>query len=426
MVNISRPSGVNVGINNPGTTVYIKGNESIDGSLRYQVVPNGSIGVTEIQERKSGLWQPASFKTGADSLLVGTLVSLSVAGTHLMTVDDSRAHFLARSSFEDGVSTSLAIMLNAFSFSERVILSPDEDGSFIGTSISTVSTNTFHVIAGKFYFKTSTIAASQPVTIRVWNGTDDTGLLIFEQTYPASEFPENTEISLSIEGFVEFSPGDNVFTRITSDAQFSLRTNIAETVWWFAADFSLVRDDDLLQTTQFISGDSFDQGDWTTQDRKVFVCNVTGIQTGTFNDNLEKWDILEPPTMHDRQDIILNGPITTTSTTFVDIPGAQLTTKDLGSEGNYQVWVNVSVQQNTNNSSVTFRALLDGVAGEVLTISFGPAAANNPTIATIIGQNSSISSGSLVEFQWLVSGGEGQINNLTSLIDGIRTDRIIT
>jgi len=56
------------------------------------------------------------------------------------------------------------------------------------------------------------------------------------------------------------------------------------------------------------------------------------------------------PIFHDRQDISVDGPITTTSNTFVDIPGAELTTKDLGSTGNYQAWLSASIQQSNQSS----------------------------------------------------------------------------
>ena len=125
-----------------------------------------------------------------------------------------------------------------------------------------------------------------------WSGLDDTGILIFDQTYPASDFPANTEIRLTLEGFLEFDFGDNTFTRISSAANFSLRTNLAGTVWWLAVDFSSIKDDDLLQTVEYVSGDNFTLGDWSIQDRKVFEANLTGPQTGTFDDNIDKWDKL--------------------------------------------------------------------------------------------------------------------------------------
>lgn len=51
---IQRPPGVNVGVNNPGTTVYFKGNETTDGSLRIVADDTGLFGVMET--RVSGVW----------------------------------------------------------------------------------------------------------------------------------------------------------------------------------------------------------------------------------------------------------------------------------------------------------------------------------------------------------------------------------
>lgn len=130
-------------------------------------------------------------------------------------------------------------------------------------------------------------------------------------------------------------------------------------------------------------------------------------------------------TQHDRQDIIVEGPITTTSTTFVDIPGAQLITGDLGEPGNYQIELSMSVQQSNNNTSISFRAVIDGVPGEGRSVFFGPGSSNEPQHATLIGQANSMASGTTFKIQWSVSGGEGQINGLRLMIDGVPVERVI-
>lgn len=272
--------------------IYIRGDAVTDGSLRYSVTPRGNTDITEIQRRRNGVWQPTSFKTGADSVAVGTLVALSAAGDNLITTDaDNHIHFHARSSFENGVTNGLANIVNALAFFERVVFRSDESGEFTGQVISTVDLNiTAHLLTSKFYFKTGAAAATAPVRIQSWEGTDDTGLLIFDQTYEQELFPANTEIALTLEGFLEFHIGDNTFTKISSDNDFSLKTDATVTVWWLAVDFSSIKDDDLLQTTEWVSGDTFTKGDWSTRNRKVYEANETGIQSGTFDDNSDKWD----------------------------------------------------------------------------------------------------------------------------------------
>ncbi len=58
---IQRPSGVNVGVNNPGDTIYIKGNKSTDGSLR--LIADASVTFGVMEQRVSGIWVIADLQT---------------------------------------------------------------------------------------------------------------------------------------------------------------------------------------------------------------------------------------------------------------------------------------------------------------------------------------------------------------------------
>lgn len=131
------------------------------------------------------------------------------------------------------------------------------------------------------------------------------------------------------------------------------------------------------------------------------------------------------PIFHDRQKVVVVGPITTTSTTFVDIPGAILTTKDLGLTGNYQAWLSLSIQQSNNNSLINFRAVIDGVPGGVRSVDFGPSSADNPHHVTVIAQRENVVPNITVQIQWSVSAGTGQINDLIMMIDGIPEVRVV-
>ena len=51
---IQRPPGINVGVNNPGTTVYIKGSEFVDGSQR--IVYSEPNGPPQFEARILGIW----------------------------------------------------------------------------------------------------------------------------------------------------------------------------------------------------------------------------------------------------------------------------------------------------------------------------------------------------------------------------------
>jgi len=66
-ITIQRPSGVNVGVNNPGTTVYIQGRENLDGSVRLITDEDGNI-LAEI--RVSGVWSPTDMQFSYSSHVI--------------------------------------------------------------------------------------------------------------------------------------------------------------------------------------------------------------------------------------------------------------------------------------------------------------------------------------------------------------------
>lgn len=292
-VEISRPPGVNVGVNNPGDIVYIQGSESVDGSIRLEITQVDSTDVTEIQKRISGIWQPTSLKTGPNSVFIGLNVALGAAGHHLITVDpDGHQHFHGHNTFDGELTIADATILNAYFAADRVIIQPDDSGEFTGTLIGFAALTGLHVLSRVGYLKVGATAASDTIRIQIFDGTDNTGTVIFDQSYPASQFPANTEITFAADGFIEFETGQTTFLQISSPGTFSLKMNAAVTEFWFASDVSLIHEDDMLQTTEWISGDSFSQGVLTIQDRKIYEANETGIQTVSFDDNIDKWDQL--------------------------------------------------------------------------------------------------------------------------------------
>ena len=53
---ISRPSGVNVGVRNPGDTIYVKGSEFVDGSARFRAAEAAEPLEIFAEERIDGVW----------------------------------------------------------------------------------------------------------------------------------------------------------------------------------------------------------------------------------------------------------------------------------------------------------------------------------------------------------------------------------
>jgi len=135
--------------------------------------------------------------------------------------------------------------------------------------------------------------------------------------------------------------------------------------------------------------------------------------------------LFRKPTFHDRSAIMVEGPITTTSSTFVDIPGATITTGDLGEPAVYDFWINFELTHSNNNSSVSFRVTIDGIPGPVRTIARGPNTSNDPSIVSLANQSPPIGSSVAFQIQWSTPSGTATINDLTLSFDGIADSRII-
>ena len=220
-------------------------------------------------------------------------VGITKIGHHIAEKSgEGHLHFFAHNEFTDGLTMVGPQVINAYSFTERLVYQSDNTGSFTGTLLEYTIPSAIHVITKKFYLQTDATAATQPFRVQIWEGTDDTGTLITDQTYLANELPSSSEVALDIDGYQEYDAGVTYFLRYTSDANFSLKMDVINTSPWLAADSSLLREDDIFSTKQWVSGESWDEGDYYIYENKIYVCNVTGIQTGTFESNSDLWDDL--------------------------------------------------------------------------------------------------------------------------------------
>lgn len=269
-------------------TVYLAGREDLDGSLRFTT--DADTGFTEIQGRVDGVWQPADFETGPRSLWLGRNVGVASIGKHMaMETADGMLHFMAHNKFDGETNITDTHIINATSFEADVEVQPDQSGTWSGTVLEYSIPVTAHTLLSRLSMKTGTIAASSPVRFQIWMGTDDTGQLIFDQTYSTATFAANSDAVLILDGHTEYEDGTDIFTRISSDNTFSLKTNAVQTIPYYKVDYSYLVEDNLLQTQEWIDGGAYTEGEYFINDRMIYVCNVTGTQTGTFASNADKW-----------------------------------------------------------------------------------------------------------------------------------------
>jgi hypothetical protein len=324
--------------------IYITGDKNTDGSKRLLIEEEDPYRIV-VQERIDGVWVLTSLKLGPSSVHLGPRTAVTIAGHHLMTRDsDDQYHFYAHSAFNGETTDSSAKIVEAYQYIPRSVVVPDDTGEWTGQIYSYyISPSLDYRMLKKAYYKTGSIAATSPVRVQVWEGTDETGAISFDQTYPSSIFVANSEITITAEGFVEFREGANYYVKMSSDSPFSLRTTFDLSKPWTAGDAVLLREEDILQILQWKSGNLYTINQWVVYNKKIYVCNTTGIQTGTFLDNLIKWEILGEPRIRIGS-IVVGGntsatPITLAST-FYDLNLNGLATET--SENNLWTLINTT------------------------------------------------------------------------------------
>ena len=270
--------------------IFFRGNTN--ESFRFTV--DGDTNMTTIEKYVDTLWQPASLLTGPNSLWVGRNVGVAGMGHHLATESvDGHLHFHAHEEFNiaTGLSSGDTQVVYAYGAAIRLIAQPDASGIFTGSELNWFTPAVSHILLSNLYYNTSS-AATDNVRIRFYEGEDDTGYLLFDQTYPVSFFPADSEIELSLDGMLEFYAGFNYSAKITSEGNFSLRSNAAKTEPWYAVDASYVREDNLLQTMGWMNGTNFTDGQLLIDNRQIYVSNAAGVQIGTWEGNSDNWDLI--------------------------------------------------------------------------------------------------------------------------------------
>ena len=264
------------------------GRENLDGSCRIKI--DTDINMCCIEKRVDGIWQPASLEVGNNTLWVGKNIGIAGVGHHIATESvDGHLHLLAHTEFDGQLTTVDARILSAYSFTERLEFQADNTGTWTGTTQEFTIVSPAHILLNDGYLQTDSTAATALVRWRIWHGSDDTGDLIFDQSYPPADFPASSEIRLLAGGYLEFDNGETYFHRMTSDSNFSLKMDTTDTTPWLASDTSYLREDNFLQTKPWVSGDTWNTGDYFIDSRKLYITNASGVQTGTFASNASKW-----------------------------------------------------------------------------------------------------------------------------------------
>lgn len=256
---VSRPSGVNVGVNNQGEIVYVRGNETTDGSIR--IIYNAEGDITQIQRRVEGAWDLTQFQVGTSSLFLGPDLKMSTAGNHFQTSrsDDSIPRLYPDLKYDHDLGTYNEFPV-APHLSKLILDFPvntDDSGEFIGTVFNSPESEfavPVNALTIRAKVKIGSVAATKPVRYQIWEGSPETGVLLWDVNYPASAFgPAFGLFNEEAIGFVEVRSGTFLSARYSSEATFSLLTNAEVTIEAQVADLYLLEEVQLIEDRQTLS-----------------------------------------------------------------------------------------------------------------------------------------------------------------------------
>lgn len=233
-----RPSGVNVGVFNPGEIVYIKGREDLDGSIRYILNPNDK-DIT-LEQRKSGVWNPTALRLSGNTLFLDRQLALASAGFNLEIVALGPGRtFLANSvEFDDtGTFEPRSQLLDPLVTDE--IIQGVFDTDIKDTVISGSTAISISRLISVVHLKTGSTAATSDVKIIMSTGLTTGGTIIIDFNFPASQFPANSDITLDLETVLGVLSGDEITFGFFSDEDFSLLGDSSDEIF-FSIDSQLL------------------------------------------------------------------------------------------------------------------------------------------------------------------------------------------
>ncbi len=244
MLTIQRPSVTDVSVYNPNEIIYIKGDESTDGSIR--IIPDISTGVNaEFQLRASGVWNDTGIQIAASTIFLGRDLEVKAAGDWILTTDVQVDHeaLIPHIEFTDAAGTVPYAHVPILSpLIEDFPIQPDFSSEVITNAYRGSSTNPAELLVKRIKYKTGSVAATDDVTVSY---NRPPGVTFWTQNYPASHFPANSDVTIELKGLLEGFPGETINTEIDSNANFSLKSDLSG-VAYAVGDFYLLTEESLM------------------------------------------------------------------------------------------------------------------------------------------------------------------------------------
>lgn len=233
MVEIQRPSGVNIGVNNPGNISYHgninagqPSNAETDGSIRIIFTPGDTD--AHIELRTNGVFNDTGFRFASSSVSIGRDTVLSGAAGFIETNNPSGIVGHTRSVIphiefdDDGTLQPHTPILKA----EEIF---DVFTGAVSEIIATTIGINLGVSPGRFLeesiHEVGTVSSSAPITVSIYQGSDNTGFIKDRRNLPANTMVANTTLEIDYDNDLGFRAGEANFMEFVSTANISLKTD---------------------------------------------------------------------------------------------------------------------------------------------------------------------------------------------------------
>lgn len=216
-----------------GATVYLKGDEITDGSIRWTVDNTGING--EIQLRADGVWNDTGIQISASTIFLGRELEISAFGELIKSDSANRANealaLIIR--FDDTGAHEFAVVPKPSAKITDEVIQSDDGTDTQASSFDWTLTATDNAVITEITLKSGAIAATDQVSLTIYRGSDDTGKIAFFQNYPASKFAAApTAPRLPLDGPVETFTGGDIYFVVESDQNLSLLGNASAEPYW--------------------------------------------------------------------------------------------------------------------------------------------------------------------------------------------------
>lgn len=207
-------------------TLYIKGSEFVDGSIRFQFTSNDL--VANIELRTKGVWNDTGMRIASSSLSIGRDMVLSAVAGHLETFNPS-----AVQGHTKGLIPHILFTDDGTGLLETPILDAEKVFTVFGPAVSETIGTTIGINLGvtpgrvieESIHEVGSVGSSDIVTVNFYIGMDNTGFLFNSKRLPSDELVANTTLEINYDNDLGFEAGSPVFMEFTSNEPFSLKTD---------------------------------------------------------------------------------------------------------------------------------------------------------------------------------------------------------